>query len=82
MLELVDSLDLKSSGIYSRGGSSPPEATTKKKNWFKFYMKVLITGGAGFLGSNLCYSLIKLKSIDKIYCLDSFIQVGNRILVL
>ena len=34
-------------------------------------MKVLITGGAGFLGSNLCYSLIKLKSIDKIYCLDS-----------
>ena len=27
MLELVDSLDLKSSGIYSRGGSSPPEAT-------------------------------------------------------
>ena len=28
MLELVDSLDLKSSGIYSRGGSSPPEATT------------------------------------------------------
>ena len=28
VLELVDSLDLKSSGIYSRGGSSPPEATT------------------------------------------------------
>ena len=27
VLELVDSLDLKSSGIYSRGGSSPPEAT-------------------------------------------------------
>ena len=25
---MVDSLDLKSSGIYSRGGSSPPEATT------------------------------------------------------
>ena len=24
---MVDSLDLKSSGIYSRGGSSPPEAT-------------------------------------------------------
>ena len=29
VLELVDSLDLKSSGIYSRGGSSPPEATKK-----------------------------------------------------
>ena len=26
---MVDSLDLKSSGIYSRGGSSPPEATKK-----------------------------------------------------
>ena len=28
---MVDSLDLKSSGIYSRGGSSPPEATIIKK---------------------------------------------------
>ena len=26
---MVDSLDLKSSGIYSRGGSSPPEATNQ-----------------------------------------------------
>ena len=41
VLELVDSLDLKSSGIYSRGGSSPPEATTnsKYKNflWYNRY---------------------------------------------
>ena len=29
---MVDSLDLKSSGIYSRGGSSPPEATKKTHN--------------------------------------------------
>ena len=35
MLELVDSLDLKSSGIYSRGGSSPPEATT-------FYIMIIV----------------------------------------
>ena len=35
MLELVDSLDLKSSGIYSRGGSSPPEATT-------FYYMIIV----------------------------------------
>ena len=41
---MVDSLDLKSSGIYSRGGSSPPEATKKKllisttfENIFKFF---------------------------------------------
>ena len=30
---MVDSLDLKSSGIYSRGGSSPPEATTFVIKW-------------------------------------------------
>ena len=32
---MVDSLDLKSSGIYSRGGSSPPEATRFSFTLFK-----------------------------------------------
>ena len=40
VLELVDSLDLKSSGIYSRGGSSPPEATKKKFYYLNFIFRL------------------------------------------
>ena len=35
---MVDSLDLKSSGIYSRGGSSPPEATINIIKQIKFWL--------------------------------------------
>ena len=32
--------------------------------------KVLVTGGAGFIGSNLCEEL--LKNDNKVVCLDNF----------
>lgn len=34
--------------------------------------KILITGGAGFIGSNLIEKLLKDKSIEKIICVDNF----------
>tara|TARA_Y100001958_G_scaffold149371_1_gene131940 strand:+ start:4110 stop:5102 length:993 start_codon:yes stop_codon:yes gene_type:complete len=37
--------------------------------------KILVTGGAGFIGSNLCEKLIKLN--NKVICLDNF-STGNR----
>ena len=37
-------------------------------------MKVLVTGGAGFIGSNLCEYL--LKEGHQVRCLDNFIT-GN-----
>ena len=38
-------------------------------------MKILVTGGAGFIGSNLCETL--LESGNKIVCLDNF-STGKR----
>ena len=38
-------------------------------------MRILVTGGAGFLGSNLCERLAKNKE-DHIYCLDN-LQTGR-----
>ena len=56
MLELVDSLDLKSSGIYSRGGSSPPEATT-------FY-KMIIVEVTFKIDSSLTEEILKEKFLE------------------
>lgn len=39
------------------------------------YMKIIVTGGAGFIGSHLCGSLI--KNGDEVYAIDNFIT-GNR----
>jgi nucleoside-diphosphate-sugar epimerase len=33
-------------------------------------MKILVTGGAGFLGSFLCESLLRLE--HQVICLDNF----------
>jgi UDP-N-acetylglucosamine 4-epimerase len=37
--------------------------------------KILVTGGAGFIGSNLCESLLQLN--NKVVCLDNF-ATGKR----
>lgn len=40
-------------------------------------MKILITGGCGFLGSNIAYSVLE-KRKDDLYILDSFYRTGSR----
>ena len=35
-------------------------------------MKIIITGGAGFIGSHLAEDLIKKKNIKKIVIIDDF----------
>ncbi len=41
-------------------------------------MRILVTGGAGFLGSNLCARLVRNES-DHIYCMDNLLtgELGN-----
>ena len=36
--------------------------------------KILITGGAGFVGSNLCYYLLNKIQPDKIYIVDNLLS--------
>ena len=43
-------------------------------------MKILITGGLGFIGSNLIEHLIKKKSIKKIILVDNFSKSSTRYL--
>lgn len=40
-------------------------------------MKVLITGGAGFIGSNFIYYMLKKHPDCKIICIDSLTYAGN-----
>lgn len=39
--------------------------------------KILITGGAGFLGSHLCDRIFKDQEIEKLFCFDN-LQTGDR----
>lgn len=39
--------------------------------------KVLVTGGAGFIGSNLCEALLENNAI--VTCLDNFSTVRKKI---
>ena len=38
-------------------------------NFDKLKKKILVTGGAGFIGSNLCIELVDLGA--EVYCLDN-----------
>ena len=40
-------------------------------------MKILVTGGAGFIGSNFIYYLLSKYPEDKIVCLDTLTYAGN-----
>lgn len=41
-------------------------------------MKILVTGGAGFIGSNFIFYLLKNYPQDEIICLDALTYAGNR----
>lgn len=40
-------------------------------------MKILVTGGAGFIGSNFIYYELKNHPLEKIICLDKLTYAGN-----
>ena len=40
-------------------------------------MKFLITGGCGFIGSNIAAYLKKINRKNKIYCADNFYRKGS-----
>ena len=40
-------------------------------------MKFLITGGAGFIGSNYCHYVVNKYPEDKFVCLDALTYAGN-----
>ena len=40
-------------------------------------MKILVTGGAGFIGSNFIYYMLNKYSDYKVVCLDALTYAGN-----
>ena len=40
-------------------------------------MNIVVTGGAGFIGSNFIYYMLKNRPIDKIICYDKLTYAGN-----
>ncbi|MCF0233257.1 MAG: GDP-mannose 4,6-dehydratase, partial [Enterococcus sp.] len=40
-------------------------------------MKIAVTGGAGFIGSNFIYYQLKNHPEDRIVCVDSLTYAGN-----
>lgn len=45
-------------------------------SFFSCMKKILVTGGAGFIGSNLCEQL--LKNGDAVFCLDNFFSSSEK----
>lgn len=42
-------------------------------------MKIIVTGGVGFIGSNFIFYLLKKYSKDVVICLDKLTYAGNLI---
>ena len=42
-------------------------------------MKILVTGGAGFYGSNFCDFVLKQANLEKLYILDKFTYAGLEV---
>ena len=40
-------------------------------------MKIIVTGGAGFIGSNFIFHMLKSHPEDKIICIDKLTYAGN-----
>lgn len=40
-------------------------------------MKILVTGGAGFIGGNFCHYMVNTYSTDTIICVDKLTYAGN-----
>ena len=40
-------------------------------------MKIIVTGGAGFIGSNFIYYMMEKHSEDQIICLDALTYAGH-----
>ena len=40
-------------------------------------MKIIVTGGAGFIGSNFIFHLLKTHPEDRVICLDNLTYAGN-----
>ena len=43
----------------------------------EIFMKLIITGGAGFIGSNFIYYELKQHPEDEFICLDKLTYAGN-----
>ena len=40
-------------------------------------MNIVVTGGAGFIGANFVYYMLKQRPADKIICFDKLTYAGN-----
>ena len=40
-------------------------------------MRIIVTGGAGFIGGNLIHYYLKAHPEDRVVCIDKLIYAGN-----